>query len=417
MKTIKSTTDRNMCISCGICSAVCPKQCIEFESSGGMNIPKVGAECVNCGKCLAVCPGKGFDYEAAIDKESDDFDFWLGSYMGIYTACAKDAAIRKNAVSGGVVTALVSRLLQDGEYKSAFLVNDNNYTSNLVYTERCEKATDLKNTQKSRYLLVSHEKAVKYILANRDEKIILVGTGCFVQGITNLIREYRLDRSNYFIIGLFCDRTMSMNVIEYFKRYANCGDNMSEFFFRTKEVGGWPGGVRIKSGDKCLDLPSAERMKVKDYFQPERCLYCLDKLNMFADISVGDNYTGKDSDRHGSNSVAVRTAVGNKIWQRYSDEFEINSSTEASLRKSQHIADRSKNYWFALLKQSGDGQMINNTGDLLTLGDTVPIEAAREYKKRMKKIAVGAKYKTNPTALKRALQMQRLKYILLKFKK
>lgn len=417
MKTVKSTIDRNMCISCGICSAVCPKQCIEFESSGGMNIPKIGDECVNCGKCLAVCPGKGFDYEAAIDKKSNDFDFWLGSYIGIYTACSKNTDIRKNAVSGGVVTALVSRLLQDGEYKSAFLVNDNNYASDLVYTERCEKTTDLTNTQKSRYLLVSHEKAVRYILANRNEKIVLVGTSCFVQGVTNLIREYRLDRSNYFIIGLFCDRTMSMNVIEYFKRYVNCGDSLSEFFFRTKEVGGWPGGVQIRTKDKSIDLPSAERMKVKDYFQPERCLYCLDKLNMFGDISVGDNYTGKDSDRKGSNSVVIRTTVGNEVWQRYSDEFEINSSTEASLRSSQHIENRVNNYWFSLLKQSDDGQPINNTGNLLKLGDTVSAKIAGEYKKRMKKIAIGSKYKTDPTALKRALQLQRLKYILQKFKK
>lgn len=59
----------------------------------------------------------------------------------------------------------------------------------------------------------------------------------------------------------------------------------------------------------------AERVKIKNYFMPERCLYCIDKLNVYADISVGDNYTQQDSSLLGSNSVIIRTNIGMTVWE------------------------------------------------------------------------------------------------------
>ena len=54
---------------------------------------------------------------------------------------------------------------------------------------------------------------------------------------------------------------------------------------------------------------------------PECCLYCIDKLNVNADISVGDNFTDIESSELGSNSVIIRTAKGQKAWELAKDNL------------------------------------------------------------------------------------------------
>jgi len=50
------------CIGCGLCSEVCPPDCIRFHQREGgerVNIPYINPElkaCTLCGKCMAVCP-------------------------------------------------------------------------------------------------------------------------------------------------------------------------------------------------------------------------------------------------------------------------------------------------------------------------------------------------------------------------
>lgn len=393
MSTVEFTADSNLCISCGMCRAVCPKNSIKFQNRNGLFIPVIDKEkCADCGMCYRVCPGKGFDYTKYLSP-SDEVSLLFGEYYAIYTAWTLDEQRRSNSVSGGVVTELVHLLLENGDYESAFLVDTHEYLKGAVCTHRYIRGDILTNTQKSRYLPVCQEKAVSYILSHPQEKIILVGTGCFVEGMLNLIDSSKLDRQNYFIIGLFCDRMMTMNVVRYFSRHkALKGRSMDKLFFRTKEVGGWPGGVQIiaDSGEK-IALPKTERMKVKDYFMPERCIYCLNKLNVFSDLSVGDNYTGKHSDSKGSNSVIVRTEEGQRVWKLYSHAFHYEEVEASHIWRGQHLKERTKNCCYAKCKEKRIKQNINVTGSLLaepkvTLGTRI------KYRLKYLKTCIGANY-------------------------
>lgn len=393
MNTIESTVCNNLCISCGICKAVCPKDCIAFHKEKGMKLPAIDKNsCIECGKCYQVCPGKGFDYTRFVN-DTEEASFWFGSYRNVYTAYSLDEKRRGNSVSGGVVTELVYRLLENKEYESAFLIGTHQYLDDEAAVKRYTAGQSLDDTQKSRYLPVSQEKAVSYILSHRRKKIILVGTGCFVQGIMNVIDSYKLDRKQYFIIGLFCDKTMTGNVVDYFSRHSVLkGQRMDKFFFRTKEAGGWPGGVQIISDTgRVMNLPNTERMKVKDYFQPERCLYCLDKLNMFADISVGDNYTGTNSDSKGSNSVIVRTQEGQRVWDAYASAIYCESSSKEHVVASQHLKQRALNSCYAELKGRSVKEKINVTGDLFTEPEPT-LKVRMKYWFKRFKIRVGTNY-------------------------
>lgn len=396
MSTVETTVNNNLCTSCGICKAVCPKNCISYERYNGLYVPVVDQkECVDCGRCYQVCSGKGFDYTKY--DTSEMADFWVGDYQVIYSASTKDTFRLQNAVSGGVVTELVYNLLESGEYKVAFLVQTHQYKKCIVETECVSKGDDLSVTQKSRYLPVSQEKAIDYLLSHREDKMILVGTSCFVQGVLNVIEAYKLKRENYFIIGLFCDKTMTLNVVDYFSKHSALeGRELENMHFRSKEVGGWPGGVRLETVDgQYVDLPNTERMKVKDYFHPEKCLYCLDKLNKYADISVGDNYTKENSDTRGSSSVIVRTAQGVKAWEKYASKFDWQESSVEKIRKSQHLAKRKDNLKFAALKEKKMGETINKTGDKVSVGK-ISWKTKFCYSMRLMKLKVGTQYEKHP---------------------
>ncbi len=414
MNTVKKTINNGLCISCGICKAVCPKNCISYGRIKGLYVPKIkDKECVDCGRCYQVCPGKGFDYSKYDSLETKDF--WMGEYKSIYIASTKNKSRLQNAVSGGVVTELVYNLLEEGDYQVAFLISNHQYKDGIVEADSIYKGDDLKTTQKSRYLPVSQEKTVNYMLSHRDDKMILVGTSCFVQGILKVIETYKLSRQNYFIIGLFCDKTMNLNVVDYFSKHSALdSEELDSLYFRSKEVGGWPGGVRLETkAGKQIDLPNTERMKIKDYFCPERCLYCLDKLNKYADISVGDNYTGEILDELGGSSVIVRTVKGQSIWEEYASKFEVSDSSAQKIQKSQHLNNRKNNLKYSILKENKCDIKINTINDQVSVGN-ITWKTKFSYRLKLWKQKIGIQYEKNPGILNCFLLFVNLKIYIRK---
>ncbi len=63
----------------------------------------------------------------------------------------------------------------------------------------------------------------------------------------------------------------------------------------------------------------------------------MDKLNVEADLSVGDNYTQKDDSVEGSSSLMIRTACGQKAWEHCKDEFFMYRAEYQDIAGSQHL--------------------------------------------------------------------------------
>ena len=348
MKNINCIKEANLCISCGVCAANCPKNCISYKLNNGMYLPEISNECIMCGKCAKVCPSINMEYEA---DNNEIENYVLGDYKSIICAKSRDLDLRKNSTSGGVVTQIVTELLKSGMYESAFLVDGYDYHKQ-VFTKRFAHGDDLTQSAGSRYLTVSHTEAVRYMLEHPDEKAIIVATGCAVDAILKTVNVNKLNRDNYLIIGLFCDKTMHYGVIEYFDKHKdNNGKTVNNLYFRTKKDGKWPGNVRITYTDGSeTALPSSARKNLKEYFVPERCLYCLDKLNKMADISVGDNYIKKNADEFGVSSVIIRTNIGETAWNLCADKFDYHDDNLDEFLKSQLVTARSMNIYFGKLK-------------------------------------------------------------------
>jgi coenzyme F420 hydrogenase subunit beta len=348
-ETILDIYNAGLCTACGICAGVCPQYCIKMILKDGQPTPYISSEkCTRCGICRKVCPQSGFDYKKYNGSSSN---FWIGDYKKILKAQSRNASLLKMATSGGIVTQLVKNLLEDKIYDSVFTVGTYNHRE-VSQAEDFNDIEFLKRTPKSRYVMVSHEKTVRYMKENKNARLIIVATPCVLHGLINAIELFRLRRDNYLFIGLFCDKTMTNKIFYYFENvFGDASSKLDKIHFRTKEVGGWPGGVRLFwENGQITDLSNKERTKVKEYYQPEGCMYCIDKVNYLADISVGDNYADSNADVRGSSSVILRTKTAVEIWERYKESFVYELENEENIFRAQKLGDRERNLIYAMYK-------------------------------------------------------------------
>ena len=401
LKNISLTTQNNLCCGCGICVGICPKQCVHWRKNDhGLYEPLVDTTaCIKCELCRNVCPGLEHQYPEQTDQEAV-----LGDVLFSCNAWSRIPQIRRVSASGGVVTTLVWQLLQKGDYDTAFLVDSYDYHQQLV-TRPCT-AQDMDNPPdflpypKSRYLPVSHENAVSYIKHNRKKKVVIVGTSCAVRGILSVIEQLHLPRENYLLIGLFCDRVFTYNVVDYYSQPSFSGGKaLTELHFKNKESGGWPGNMKFFFSDGSISYQDkSERTKVKDYFMPERCLYCIDKLNVCADISTGDNYTNEHVSQLGSNSVIIRTQLGLKVWEKHQGFLEYYKVSPGQIQKAQFIDWRLNHLCYGKLKEQ---KILRQSGQKITLNKGVRTKRnENEYYGRwhhaMQMIHIGEQYSCTP---------------------
>lgn len=403
MKSVAEIRDNNLCCSCGICKNVCPVNAIKYIRENGMFVPEISDACVSCGKCYKVCPSVQHSYE-----KNNLHQAMTGNLKFAINAWSKDSDIRHFSASGGVITTIVEYLLLHDYYDYVFSVDTYNYHSQVKtnkYDKHSYNLNDISTQKytKSRYIPVSHENLVDFILNNHDSRVIIIATSCAVRGILNVIDKFKLNRNNYLLLGLFCDQVYNYNCWEYYSDmlFDNYGD-ISEFNFKNKDSGGWTGNMKFYFSDgKCVFKNKSERVKIKDYFKPERCVYCVDKLNVFADISLGDNYTDQNSSSLGSNSVIIRTNLGEKIFKLISETIDYERIDVDKICVAQYFDGRKKNYEFSLLKNSelNDNFQLNSVMDYGHNSN-----AASEYKTVLRNLHYGEIYPLNRKKLIKQIQ-------------
>ena len=402
-KTIARTVQAGLCTSCGVCKGVCPRSCISWRQEAGQYLPEIDAsDCVTCGLCLRVCPGISFDY-----PQVAPMDAITGGISKACNAWSRNPQMRHVSASGGVVSAMLNELLDSGTYDAAFCVDAYDYAQQLktvLVDGEAIRAGKVGSLPKSRYLAVSHERTAAYMKENRDKRLILIGTSCAVRGLLRVIEQLKLDREQYLMIGLFCDQVFNYNVHAYFCREYAKDKVVAGIHFKNKESGGWPGNMKFlfEDGTSAYQDKSA-RMDAKRYFASERCQYCVDKLNVMADISLGDNYTQENSSPLGSNSVIIRTQRGENAWKQCASAVEAYPVDVEAIRQAQYLDGRLNNLYFSDLKQKelgrrGDDYEPINAG---IIREHACDDYARALAARRRQLHAGAVYNQDPSQLGR----------------
>lgn len=386
------TRKLDLCISCEICSAGCPSGAITMEYRFGQFLPKVcNRKCTNCGACLEICPGIDITPSKPRHEEASD-NMFDGPYLESYTAYSNDSDIRKISASGGLITALIIELIKNKEFGTAFVLPFVTFTGEPARLKSTNKIDEILDSAKSKYIPASVYNIIKTLKKGDNRRYIIVGTPCQIYGVKKYLKKNKISEENLLFLGLFCDKTLNFNMIRYFEdAYSKSNERLIKFEYRTKEKYGWPGNskVHFNSGRELI-IDRSIRIQLKKFFQLNRCLFCLDKLNKLADISFGDCYIEGKSGFDGKSSVVVRTKKGKEIFGKYSYLFTLEKESIEKIRESQHLMDKKDNLEYARVFIKENSTYYETISDY-----EINSQATRKLSKLQKHIKWGKDYNIN----------------------
>lgn len=232
---IDKICDRLLCVGCGVCSQICPKNAISMkENAEGFLYPEISAkDCVACGICIKRCP---INTHEPRKGTAEMFMGWhhsrdvlmTSSSGGAFTAIA-DYVLKKNGVIFGAAMDQKTRVLQH---------------------RKATNSEELVSLRASKYYQsqVAHAYCQVKKLLSDGQWVLFSGTACQIAGLYAYLGECKRDQ--LLTVDVLCHGVASKKVIDSYlesqeKRFRK---PISSFSFRIKEgKRGWQrgGGTRM----------------------------------------------------------------------------------------------------------------------------------------------------------------------------
>jgi coenzyme F420 hydrogenase subunit beta len=321
-----------LCTQCGTCAGICPADAIElrWELRHGWRVAVEDGLCTDCGACLAACPGESFDFrpeapwrERNAGAPSPDF---LGPWRGLWFGWATDPDVRHTGASGGVATAILRAVLENGlpgdggervavdAVVCAAVDPENALAVRPVLASTAAEAAACRG---SKYNVVAMNETLRHVRTTPG-RYVLVGLPCHVQGLRLAQQRSATLRERVVLaLGIFCGWTAEPRGTEIAARQA--GLDPADLATVSYRGPGWPGEMRLLTRDG-----AGRRRPYPDYYDrvvgactPPRCRLCPDALAECADVSVGDAWLDRFTDdpavAEGVSDVITRTPTGDRL--------------------------------------------------------------------------------------------------------
>ncbi len=323
-------TAKRICCLCGTCAAFCDKIKIT-EGEGGKKEPQFCEDYDTvCGLCYAFCPRTflpraDIEWKLFGETRAGEEEEVLGVYRRGYSARATKEDIRKKGQDGGVVTALLTYVLDGGIIDCGVITTADDQWKPV--TKLARTYDDLKAGAGTKYTLYPSVTGVRDAIEAGCEKIGFVGLPCQMQGLRKVQtaeQPYDVGANKVkLLIGLFCMENFTEALLNFVETKCANGSlkGVSKFNIKGKEL--------IVSEKDTFSIPLAD---IKSYIG-EGCLVCMDYTAELADISVGS--VGSDD---GWSTVFARTAQGEALVKAaaekgYLEVRELEEKGLGSLRK------------------------------------------------------------------------------------
>lgn len=365
---MREIVDTSKCVGCAACVTICPTDVFDYKDE--KPIDTRNDACVFCELCADVCPvlrPPDKDLQTLLGFKTPVIDEGFGPYNYAIIARAKNRDYLKAGQDGGVTSALLVHLLENGEINGAVLGDVLPENPQVGVQKLATTAQDIRSCSGSRYTYSPNTVALTEAMKKDIKPLAVVGVPCQVDGVRQ--QQYssiRLDIAKWYeknislVIGLFCSESFTHEHISYIAK---------ELDVEPQDI------VRVNvKGKVIITLRDGREiiMKLKDFHQFARpaCLYCLDYAAEHADIGVGG--IGLD----GWTFVAVRTEAGHKAFQAAMDAglFETMEVDEAPKAKSLliRLCDMKRNKPLPALMPTLD--------ERIEMGNTNPKTFYKDYK-------------------------------------
>jgi coenzyme F420 hydrogenase subunit beta len=323
---IRHVVTKDLCHGCGTCAGICPKGAVRMvvEEFRGIYVPTIDMkECNSCTLCYQSCPGHFVDFEdldrSFLYSPHLQKDILLSSYHACYTGYANDYQIRYSSASGGLVTAMLVHLLEQGVIDGALVtkMDEDNPLRPQPFIARSRE--EIIDASKSKYCPVALNSELKEILREKG-RFAVVGLPCHVQGIRKAQKiDEGLKERIVIVLGIFCGMAWNFRATETLLQKLNI--LVKDVDALSYRGGGWPGKMLIKLKDGGLkELPYPYPLNKFDIdfksFTPSRCILCTDALSELADVSFGDaDFSLRDKEKIGKSVVITRSLAGEQLLQ------------------------------------------------------------------------------------------------------
>lgn len=302
--------DSTVCTRCGACASICPAGVIAVQGDSVF----LSGDCIGCGLCYRFCPGRELDFDALSRAHlgAPAEDALLGFYRFLGVGQATDEETRRRAASGGVVTGLLTYLLQEGEINGALAVTMSEERPWECKASLLTTPEEVKGAAQSKYSLVGLDALLR--MARQEEgRFAVVGLPCHVHGLRRLQRLGSFREKFPLAIGLFCGFNLLPAATEHL--ISKLGFAKEEVVHLQYRGGDWPGGflARTRAGEQGF-ISKDSYSYVNLMYVPRRCLACPDLTNELADISVGDMWLEEYAG--GWSTVIARSPNGLSVLQK-----------------------------------------------------------------------------------------------------
>lgn len=268
--------EKNKCTGCGVCTIVCPKQCISLkEGPLGHLFPSINkTNCINCGVCRKRCPS--------------NIQISVKFPQNCYAAWAKDEYVYKTTTSGGIATVMSRYVISQGGvvYGCAMMPNI------VVKHVRVDNYEDLEFLKGSKYVQSSIVDVLSQIKVdiNHERLVLFIGTPCQVAAIKSI---FNVLPTNLLLVDIICHGVPSISFLRnHAKRVVKTVDLD---YIRFRERGYTM--TMIKKGKTIYKMPLWEQRYRDLYLNTfidgfsyrdscNNCVYA--KPERVGDITIGD---------------------------------------------------------------------------------------------------------------------------------
>lgn len=315
-----------LCHRCGACVGICPVGALGLDGEGW---PVRRGACNGCGLCVTICSGLGVDFGAlgrAVFGPEYTYGDPLGVHRAAYVAHACDPEIRWAGTSGGVVTQLLTYLLETGRIRGALVAVDDPHDPSRGCGKLARTRSELLAGARSRYTTTPILSALGEA-ARDDGPLAAVALPCHAHALRRLQQVNPAWRSRLaLVVGLYCHFNPGCKGVREVASLVAPGKKLVRVAFRSKAQGGWPRASMMMFFSDGSEWASphgpADSVTVMGRLFPlGRCLWCVDALAELADLAVGDPWIRdergdwKYRSPEGWSSVLVRTKTAEELFQ------------------------------------------------------------------------------------------------------